>query len=152
MRVVGGVRLQALYEAVLEVVGEIEASGVLHSAVRLRQAGVALGADASRAAVVGDAIGLEQTALVIDLNVPSGGDRVLGLVIDELAGLDDHAGFGRYGFAARRDGGEESRAKEDQGEQAHDTVPATAGWRSFARGRSRAPRKGSPIVHHPSSE
>ncbi len=152
MRVVGGVGLQALDEAVLEVVGEVEAFGVLHRAIRLGQAGVAFGADTSRVTIVGDAIGFEQAALVINLHVSTGRDGILRLVVDELAGLDDHAGLGRRFFAPRRRGDENRRTDKNEGRETRNRPAEAARWPRVTPDRRREPREGARRSHQPSSE
>ena len=117
MRVVDGVDLQALDEPVLEIVREVETLGPGDGAVGLGQRGVALGEDARRVAVIGDAVSFEQPALVIDLNGPARRDGVLFLVVDELLGLDDHARIGARG-RRRGSGGVRGEGRLGESERA----------------------------------
>ncbi len=81
---------QAVDEAILEIVGEVEAVTIGFGAVGFRQLGVALGIDALVLAVVGDAIRFQNTALIIDLHIADRADPVLVTVIDDLTGIDEH--------------------------------------------------------------
>jgi hypothetical protein len=90
MRMVGSVDAQRLHEAVAEVVGDVDVVGVEGGAGRIDQLDVAGRDQPPVALVVGDLLGLERVARIIDFDVADGGDLIAIVVVNELVGLDEH--------------------------------------------------------------
>ena len=100
MGLVGGIGAQAVDEAVLEVVGQLHAVRIGNRAVLLGQLGVAFGIDPVVLAVIDDPVGLQDPALIVELDVPARFDGVLVAVVDHLVRLDEQAVL--LGLAAGR--------------------------------------------------
>src|SRR6202007_1321438 len=83
-RLLLGQGLDAVDEAVAEIVGQGEARAISDVAVLVGEFGVTLGVDALGVAVIDDAICLENATLIINLRVADGRNRVLVPVEDEL--------------------------------------------------------------------
>ncbi|MEK8123259.1 hypothetical protein WOB59_09350 [Methylocystis sp. IM4] len=119
MGVVGGVDLEALDEAVLEIVRQIESVRARDRSVPFGELGVALGIDPRGVAVIDHPVRLEKPALVENLDVAFGGDDVFLLVVDHLPGFDDHA---RASILRRGGRGKERRSARDRcGGAGHDS-------------------------------
>gem|GEM_PF-4560474 len=88
-RLVRRLDAQRIDEAVAEVVRQLKPFAGGDGAVGLGQARIALGIDAARVAVIGDAVGLEHPALVVEVHVADSRNGVLVVVVDDLARLDD---------------------------------------------------------------
>ncbi len=99
-RLVGGQRLDAVDEAVAEIFAELEPRPVNDVAVFVGHLGVTLGVDAFGHAIVNDPVGLQEAALVEQLDRALRGHSVLVLVVDQFVGVDDEL-VGRLGRRRR---------------------------------------------------
>ena len=97
---------QRIHETVAELVVEIEDLPVDDLAVRLDQAHVAFRLQALRLLVVGDLVGLERGAVVIDLHAADRRNPLIGIVVMDLVRLDEHLriGIGLRGVELARSG------------------------------------------------
>ncbi len=100
-RLVGGQRLDAVDEAVAEIFAELEPRPVNDVAVFVGHLGVTLGVDAFGHAIVDDPVGLQETALVEQLDRALRGHSVFVLVVDQFVGVNDEL-VGRLGGRHRR--------------------------------------------------
>jgi hypothetical protein len=94
-RVVGGLETERIDEAVTVVVGEIDDLAVGDLAVGLGQPDVALREQALGLLIVGDLVGLDGRAVVIDLHIADRRHAVVGVVVFDLGGLNQHRPVGR---------------------------------------------------------
>ena len=85
-----GVGAHRVDEALLEVAGQLHLVGVGHRAVGVGELDRALRQNAAGVLEIGDAVGFEHLALIIDLGVALGGDGMGLVVVDDAVGLDDH--------------------------------------------------------------
>ena len=119
-RLVLGQRLNAVDESVAEIVGQFEARTISDVAVFVGEFGVAFGIDAFGLAIVGDLVGLQDAALIIDLGVADRRDRVFVLVEDKLFGLHEHLVgllFRRWGGRLRVDRRDKSLGQKSEKDQ-----------------------------------
>ena len=116
MGVVGRVGLQTLDKSVLEIVSEIKSLGVDHRSIRFGQRRVPLRENTRGLAIIDHMVRSQETAIVINLHVAIGRDRVLVLVVDEFLGLDHHS---RRRRIVRRRGPCRRRRRDRRGEQRH---------------------------------
>ena len=80
-------RLEGAQEAVAEIVGQGDAVGGDHRAVRLLDAHIAEGVEGVGLAIVDELVGEESVVLVIDLDIALCGDEVVVVVGGEFVGL-----------------------------------------------------------------
>ena len=87
---VGAFELQAVDEAVAELVCQIDDLAVHDLAVGFGEARIAFGAHALGVLLVDDLVGLQRGALVIDLDVADGEDAVVGVVVLQFVRAHEH--------------------------------------------------------------
>ena len=86
---VGRQRLNAVDEAIAKVFTEFEPGSVDDVAVLVGHLRVTFGVNALGGPVIDDAVGLQNAALIEELNRSRSSYRVLVLVVDQLVGVDD---------------------------------------------------------------
>ena len=114
MGVVGRVGLKTLDKSVLEIVSEIKYSAWVRRSIRFGQRRVPLRENTRGLAIIDHMVRSQETAIVINLHVAIGRDRVLVLVVDEFLGLDHHS---RRRRIVRRRGPCRRRRRDRRGEQ-----------------------------------
>ena len=93
-RFVDGFETQRIDETVAEIVAEIELLAVADLAVGLGQACVAFRMQSLAALVVDHLVGFQRRPVVVDLHVADGGNQLVGVVVFDLVGLNEHLPVG----------------------------------------------------------
>ena len=151
-RLVGGLELERIDEAVTELVGQFDDLAVNDLAIRLGEARIAFRAHALGTLLVDDAVGLERGALVVDLDVADREDAVVDVVVLQFVRAHEHLRV-RILRAERGGGGRHLRHRRNADPLRVADIELRGGRANGeARAKAHGPGEGESKRHQPAAQ